>query len=76
MKSLRNIGASLVLTPLVALAVAGKINEYEPRLAHKPCNLLAPETKIARPAMNENQGAISPSGGDIMNPVRAGGNKM
>ena len=61
---------------LVALAVAGQVNQNEPRLVRQRRNLFAPETQMARPAMNEDDGVVSFAGGDVMNPVRADGNKM
>ena len=60
---------------LVAPAVAGKVNENEPRLVRQRRNLFAPETQITRPAVDENDGAAPLADGDVMNPVRADGNK-
>jgi hypothetical protein len=56
--------------------MARQINEHEPRLARQQRNLLAPETKIAAPAVNEDKGVASFAEGGVMNPVRADRSKM
>jgi hypothetical protein len=38
--------------------------------------LFVPDTKIARPAVDENDGAAPFASGDVMHPVSADGNKM
>jgi hypothetical protein len=61
---------------LVALAVAGKVNEDQPRLVREGRDLLAPEAEIARPAVDENNCLPALAHRDVMDLVRAEGNKM
>ena len=60
----------------VTLAVTRQINEHQPRLVRQRRDLLAPETEIASPAMDENNGVLSLARGDIVNFVCAEGDKM
>ena len=61
---------------LVAVAVAGEVNEHQPRLVRQRRDLLAPEAEVARPAMDKKKGVSSPTHGDVVNLVRAEGDGM
>jgi hypothetical protein len=59
-----------------ALAVAGQVNQHQSRLARQRRHLLAPETEIAGPAMDEYQGVVSSTDRDIVDLAGAEGDEM
>ena len=61
---------------LVALPVAGQVDENEPRLVGQGRDLLAPETAVACPAVDEHDSVVAFAGRDVVDFVRAKGDKM
>ena len=68
---LRKVVHGIIASRLVALAMTGKIDEDEPRATGQRRHLLAPETAVARPAMDEKDGATAFAFDNVVDLVRA-----
>ena len=66
----------VVRVRLVALAVAGQVDEDEPRLLVQGRDLLAPETAVACPAVDEHDGMVALTGSNVVDFVCAEGDEV